>query len=146
MTYIQVKKPYKNWIYLCTVKDLYHNQIIAYSFGVPNNLELIYDCLKQLEQLPLEAEAILYTDQGFQFTHPQYIKKVAKMKVIESMSRKGNCWDNACIENFFSYLNVEMPPLSSPQTLAKVKQFIIDYIHYYTSKRIQKIRHKSNKV
>lgn len=69
------------------------------------------------------------------------------MKVIESMSRKGNCWDNACIENFFSYLNVEMPPLSSPQTLEEVKQFIIDYIHYYTSKRIQKkIRHKSNKV
>lgn len=48
MTYIQVKKTYKHWAYLCTVKDLYYNGIMAYSFGVANNMELVYDYLKQL--------------------------------------------------------------------------------------------------
>ena len=64
-------------------------------------------------------------------------KKVADIGLTQSMSRRGNCWDNACIENFFRHLKAERPFFSSPQTLEEVKQFISKYINYYNTKRIQ---------
>ncbi|MDB8551650.1 IS3 family transposase [Turicibacter sanguinis] len=97
----------------------------------------VYRVLEQLLDLPLAENALLHTDQGYQFTNKNYIKKVADIRLIQSMSRRGNCWDNACIENFFRHLKTEMPFFSSPQTLEEVKQSISNYIYYYNTKRIQ---------
>ena len=137
ITYIKVKAPYPKWAYLCAVKDLYNQEIVAYDVCESQNMIQVYRVLHQLEQLPLEQNALLHTDQGYQFTNKNYIKKVADIGLTQSMSRRGNCWDNACIENFFRHLKAEMPFFSSPQTLEEVKQFISKYINYYNTKRIQ---------
>ena len=97
----------------------------------------VYRVLQQLEQLPLEQNALLHTDQGYQFTNKNYIKKVADIGFTQSMSRRGNCWDNACIENFFRHLKAEMPHFGLSETLEEVSMTITEYIHYYTHKRIQ---------
>lgn len=137
ITYIKVNAPSPRWAYLCAVKDLYNQEIVAYDMSESQNMRQIYRVLDQLEQLPLEQNALLHTDQGYQFTNQNYIKKVADIGLIQSMSRRGNCWDNACIENFFRHLKAEMPFFSSPQTLEEIKQSISNYIHYYNTKRIQ---------
>lgn len=137
ITYIKVKAPYPKWAYLCAVKDLYNQEIVAYDVCESQNMRQVYRVLHQLEQLPLAPNALLHTDQGYQFTNKNYIKKVADIGLTQSMSRRGNCWDNACIENFFRHLKAEMPFFSSPQTLEEVKQSISNYINYYNTKRIQ---------
>lgn len=137
ITYIKVSKPYPKWSYLCAVKDLYNQEIVAFDVAQSQTIEQVYRVLGKLSQLPLAQDALLHTDQGYQFTNPNYIKKVADMGIIQSMSRRGNCWDNACIENFFRHLKAEMPFFSSPQTLEEVKQSISSYIYYYNTKRIQ---------
>ena len=65
------------------------------------------------------------------------MKRVADMGLIQSMSRRGNCWDNACIENFFRHLKVEMPHFDTPETLEEASMTITKYIHYYNHQRIQ---------
>ncbi|MGL6009247.1 MAG: IS3 family transposase, partial [Culicoidibacterales bacterium] len=137
ITYIRVNEPYPKWVYVCAVKDLYNGEIIAYDVASSQNMAQIYRILEQLGKIPLAADAILHSDQGFQFTSPNYIKKVADMGITQSMSRRGNCWDNACIENFFRHLKAEMPLFSSPQTFSEVQQSLSDYIQYFNTKRIQ---------
>lgn len=65
------------------------------------------------------------------------MKRLQEMGISQSMSRRGNCWDNACIENFFGHLKCEMPCFSHPETVIEVRQAVEAYIHYYNNKRIQ---------
>ena len=97
----------------------------------------VFRVLNQVSKLPLADQAILHTDQGFQFTNKYYMKRVADMGLIQSMSRRGNCWDNACIENFFRHLKAEMPHFGTCETLEDVSMTINEYINYYNHKRIQ---------
>lgn len=94
----------------------------------------VFRVLNQVSKLPLADQAILHTDQGFQFTNKYYMKRVADMGLIQSMSRRGNCWDNACIENFFRHLNAEMLHFGTPETLEEVSMTINEYINYYNHK------------
>jgi putative transposase len=137
ITYVEVKKPFKRWMYVCAVKDLYNNEIVSYHMSTTQDMRLVLQTLHQLKERGFMKGAILHSDQGFHFTNPTYIRTVANMGLTQSMSRRGNCWDNACIENFFGHLKCEMPCFSSPQTVEEVRQAIIDYIHYYNEKRIQ---------
>ena len=75
ITYIKVKVPYPKWDYLYAVKDLYHQEIIDCDVCDSRNMIQVYRVLHQLEQLPLEENALLHTDQGYQFTNKNYIKK-----------------------------------------------------------------------
>ncbi|MDB8562371.1 IS3 family transposase [Turicibacter sanguinis] len=59
------------------------------------------------------------------------------MGLIQSISRRGNCWDKSCIENFFRHLKAEMPHFSTPETLEEMEEAISEYINYYNHKRIQ---------
>lgn len=137
ITYIEVKKPFKRWLYLCAIKDLYNHEIVAYSMGTNQGMQLVYSALQQLKEKGFKQGALLHSDQGFQFTNPSFIKRVANYGLTQSMSRRGNCWDNACIENFFGHLKCEMPCFGSPQTLEEVQQAVSDYITYYNELRIQ---------
>ena len=100
-------------------------------------MKQVFRVLNQVSKLPLADQAILHTDQGFQFTNKYYMKRVADMGLIQSMSRRGNCWDNACIENFFRHLKAEMPHFGTSETLEDVSMTINEYINYYNHKRIQ---------
>jgi transposase InsO family protein len=81
--------------------------------------------------------AILHSNQCLHFTNPAYIRPVTNMGLTQSISRRGNCWDNACIENCFGHLTCKMPCFCSPQTVEEVRQAVMDYIHYIMKKRIQ---------
>jgi putative transposase len=137
ITYVQVNKPSKRWVYLCAIKDLYHGEIVAYQISTRLDMNLVMDTLRQLKEKGFEKKAILHSDQGFHFTNPMYIRTVKEMGVTQSMSRRGNCWDNACIESFFGHLKSEMPCFGSPQTYEEVQKSISEYMTYYNEKRIQ---------
>lgn len=84
----------------------------------------------------VHPEAILHSDQGFHYTNPEYRRRIKKLGFIQSMSWKGNCWDNATMESFFGHLKDEIDT-SSCQTLTQLREVIEDYIVYYNSYRYQ---------
>lgn len=137
ISYIELKKGTQKWMYLCAIKDLYNGEIVSYSIGLSQELELVYRALDGLKKKRFAKGAILHSDQGFQFTNRDYIKRVKKMKLTQSMSRRGNCWDNACIENFFGHLKSEMYCFSQPETATEVIESVDSYIDYYNNIRRQ---------
>lgn len=137
ITYVQVKKPSARWSYVCAIKDLYHGEIVAYQISPHLDMKLVMDTLHQLKEKGFAKKALLHSDQGFHFTNPMYVRTVKEMGLTQSMSRRGNCLDNACIENFFSHLKSEMPCFGSPQTYEEVRASISEYITYYNQIRIQ---------
>ena len=88
-------------------------------------------------RLPPGAAPILHSDQGWQYQHKHYQKKLADYSIIQSMSRKGNCLDNAVIENFFGLLKSELLYLQKFQSMAHFKQELIAYLDYYNNHRIK---------
>lgn len=137
ITYLEVLKPHKNFLFLCAIKDLYNNEIVAYSIGQNQKLELVYQTLEQLKEKGFVKGAILHSDQGVQFTNPSYRNRLKEMHLTQSMSRRGNCWDNACIESFFGKLKTEMPGFSIPETEKEMINSVTNYIIYYNQVRPQ---------
>lgn len=137
ITYVEVEKGPHPWIYVCAIKDLFNGEIVAHSQGTSQDMKLVYRALDGLKKKGFVKGAILHSDQGFQFTNPGYIKRLKDMGITQSMSRRGNCWDNACIENFFGHMKTEMYCFSEPKTIPEVHEIVDNYIKYYNNKRIQ---------
>lgn len=85
----------------------------------------------------LENNCILHTDQGFQYMRKQYSSKLKKNGIIQSMSRKGNCWDNAPIESFFSHFKSELIYLVDTKNPEEITELIHEYVYFYDHERIQ---------
>lgn len=136
ITYIEVRKGRQKWVYLCAIKDLFNGEIVAYSLGTSLEMDLVFRALDMLEKRGYGKGAILHSDQGVHFTNPRYIERLQQMEITQSMSRRGNCWDNACIENFFSHLKVELVCFSQPETVHEIIDAVETYINYYNNKRI----------
>ncbi|NMO96308.1 IS3 family transposase [Paenibacillus lemnae] len=123
--------------YLSTIKDAQTNEILAYKVSESLGLDLALDTLKQLKKYShLTPTAFIHSDQGFHYTHPKFQKLVKQMKLGQSMSRRGNCWDNAPQESFFGHLKDETD-LKACQTLQQVKQEVNRYMTYYNLERGQ---------
>lgn len=137
ITYLEVVNPKRHFIYLCAIKDLYNNEIVAYSIGRYQSLSLVFEALDMLKEKGFVKGAILHSDQGAQFTNPRYVNRLKDYNLTQSMSRRGNCWDNACIESFFGKLKTEMPGFSIPETEEEVIKSVTDYIFYYNQVRPQ---------
>ena len=88
-------------------------------------------------QLPPGAAPVLHSDQGWQYQHKHYQKKLADYGMIQSMSRRGNCLDNAVIENFFGLLKSELLYLQNFNSMEHFKQELIAYLDYYNNRRIK---------
>ena len=120
-------------LYLSVIKDLYDNSILAYSTSKWNDNKLVFDCLDQIfiNNWKSSEICLIHSDQGFQYTNFQYIKYLDNLGVTVSHSRKANCLDNACCENFFSHLKSESLELDIPideeDLIERVEQFIIWY-------------------
>lgn len=136
ITYIPTPNKDQKWMYLCGVIDLFNGELVAYSIDTNQRVEMVYEALERLKEKGFAKGAILHSDQGTQFTNPGYRMRVKNMGLTQSMSRRGNCWDNACIENFFSHLKVEMPHFSQPKTMSETVQAVENYIYYYNHKRV----------
>ena len=107
ISYIHTKQ---GVLYLSMIRDLYDNSIIAYKTGTEQTINLVLDTIHlamRKEKKRVAAELQLHSDQGFQYTSQAYFKLTQKYGITPSMSRRGNCYDNAMAENFFSILKTE---------------------------------------
>ncbi|MCY7784987.1 MULTISPECIES: IS3 family transposase [unclassified Bacillus (in: firmicutes)] len=125
-------------LYMSVMKDLYNNEIVAYQISRRNDLKLVIDTLKKAKKKRNVKGVLLHSDQGFQYTSRLYHKLLKKYQMKASMSRKGNCWDNACMESFFSHFKTECMYLYSFKTAEAVQEAVCKYIHFYNHQRFQK--------
>ena len=123
--------------YLSTIKDAQTNEILAYEVSDSLHLDIVLSTLEKLRKHGhLVEDAFIHSDQGFHYTNPQFQALVKKMGLGQSMSRRGNCWDNAPQESFFGHLKDETN-LKDCETLEDVKQEIKSYMTYYNHYRGQ---------
>lgn len=125
--------------YLSTIKDASTNEILAYEVSDRITLDIATDTLKELNKnskVKLDKAAFIHSDQGSHYTSPIYQKIVKKYKLGQSMSRRGNCWDNAPQESFFGHFKDEAY-IKQCETLEELKKEIRKYMHYYNHYRYQ---------
>ncbi|WP_035319384.1 IS3 family transposase, partial [Brevibacillus laterosporus] len=120
--------------YLSVIQDLYNNEVVSWKVSHRNDLQLVLDTVEQLSKKRDVQEAILHSDQGFQYTSKQYNKLIKELGIKGSHSRKGNCLDNACIESFFSHLKTETLYFSE----CKTEEELFQAIWFYNHERFQK--------
>ena len=102
------------------------------------NLEQIKRMLdKAFEKFPSVEGLIFHSDQGWQYQHKKYQHMIRRKGIRQSMSRKGNCLDNAVMENFFGLLKSELLYLQKFDSLEHFKQELVDYLDYYNNRRIK---------
>lgn len=132
-------------IYLSPILDLYNSEVITYTIKFRPTFNLVADMLEQaLEVLNPEDELILHSDQGWHYQMSRYQKTLKDRNITQSMSRKGNCLDNAVIENFFGILKTELLYLQEFESIEHFIQELHDYIYYYNNKRMkQKLKDMS---
>ncbi|MFR1138247.1 MAG: IS3 family transposase [Anaerococcus vaginalis] len=127
--------------YISPILDMYTNEIISYDLSLSPNLEQISNMLmKAFNKFPILNNLILHSDQGWQYQHKYYIRELKKHGIIQSMSRKGNCYDNSIMETFFGRLKNEIyyGYEKSYNSFEEFSKAIEKYIYYYNNERIQK--------
>ena len=125
-------------VYLSPVMDLYNQEIVHFTIGKNIRLPLVTTMIKEaLSVLPESDKPLVHSDQGWQYSHPEYVQSLEKHDLIQSMSRKGNCWDNSVIENFFSILKTEMFNGVEFADADELIEAVKEYIVYYNTKRIK---------
>jgi putative transposase len=125
-------------LYLSPVMDLYNGEIIAFETAKRPVFELVGAMLKKaLAKLTKKDQPILHSDQGWQYRMPAYRRALKKKQVVQSMSRKGNCLDNAAMESFFAVLKTEFFYLNKFSSVDELQKGIKKYIHYYNHDRIK---------
>ncbi len=125
-------------LYLSPVMDLYNGEIVAYETSLRPVFKLVGSMLKKaLARLKPTDRPLLHSDQGWQYQQPQYRRRLAEQGVIQSMSRKGNCLDNAAMESFFGTLKAEFFHLNRFESIEQLQAGIGQYIHYYNHERIK---------
>ena len=135
ISYIKTKQ---GILYLSVIRDLYDNSIIAYKTGTEQNINLVLSTITEAKKKEkVTAELQLHSDQGFQYTSRQYFKLIKSYNITPSMSRKGNPYDNALAENFFSILKTECIYRIKLNTYDDARLAIDEYIHFYNNERIQ---------
>ena len=137
ISYIQTKE---GVLYLSMIRDLYDNSIVAYKTASRQTVNLVLDTIRlamKKEKKRVAAELQLHSDQGFQYTSQAYFKLTQSYGITPSMSRKGNPYDNAMAENFFSILKTECIHRHKPKTFHEANELIDRYIHFYNHERIQ---------
>lgn len=139
ITYIWVDS---KWLYLATVMDLYSRRIVGWSFGESMTETLIEEALTMaLDRRQVKPGLIVHSDRGVQYRSQRYVDCLTRNECRISMSRKGNCWDNAPMESFYSRLKVELIYAKNYQSIEEARSGIFSYIEvFYNRKR----RHSAN--
>lgn len=125
-------------IYLSPILDLHNGYLISYTISERPVLSMVISMLeKAFETIPDGTGLILHSDQGWQYQHRQYRRMLREKGIEQSMSRKGNCLDNAVMENFFGLLKSELLYLQEFNSQEHFKQELVDYLDYYNNRRIK---------
>ncbi len=138
VTDISYIKTGQGTLYLSVIRDLYDNSIVAYKTGTEQNINLVLSTIRAAKRKEkVTAELQLHSDQGFQYTSQAYFKLTQSYGITPSMSRRGNPYDNALAENFFSILKTECIYRVKLKTYEEARLLIAEYIHFYNHQRIQ---------
>ena len=133
ITYIQTTE---GWLYLAVMIDLYSRKIVGWSMSKNIDAQLVCDALMMaLWRRKFPQDVIVHSDRGSQYASHAFRDLLKKYSLIQSMSRKGDCWDNACAESFFHSLKVELihgePLQDGKQTRESIFEYIeVDYNRY----------------
>jgi putative transposase len=147
----KAKKPNEKWVtdvtefhlhgeklYLSPILDLYNGEIIAYNLEKRPVYPLVSKMLNNaFEHLKDGEKPILHSDQGWHYQMKQYQHALKEQGITQSMSRKGNCLDNAVIENFFGLVKSELLYLQEFESMEHFQTELEEYIHYYNNDRIK---------
>ena len=147
----EAQKPNQKWVtdvtefslfgqklYLSPILDLCSRDLVTYTISDHPYLSLVTDMISEaFDQLPDGSNLIFHSDQGWQYQHKQYQRMLKAKGIRQSMSRKGNCLDNAVMENFFGLLKSELLYLQKFDSLEHFKQELIDYLDYYNNCRLK---------
>lgn len=135
VTYIATQR---GWAFLSVIKDLFDGFIVAHHLSRSNSVVLVTNTLKLAKKKEVVTDnLLLHSDQGFQYFTQPYFTLLKEYNITPSMSRRGNCWDNASVENFFSHLKEEAVRQFPTPTFEEASLIIDDYIHFYNYERIQ---------
>ena len=125
-------------LYLSPVLNMYNGEIVSYSVSKSPVLNQVMDMLdKAFAKIPDNTQLIFHSDQGWQYQHKEYQRRLAQKGIRQSMSRKGNCLDHVVMENFFGLLKSELLYLREFGSMEEFKNELIKYIDYYNNKRIK---------
>ncbi|WP_249365496.1 IS3 family transposase [Cytobacillus citreus] len=135
ITYIPTNE---GWLYLASVMDLYSRKIVGWSMDKTMTKELVMNALKMAYHRQKPGNGLIHhSDRGVQYASTEYQKLLKQYQMIGSMSRKGNCYDNACIESFHGILKRELVYQTRYRTRNEARKSIFEYIEFfYNSKRI----------
>jgi putative transposase len=119
----------EGWIYLCIIIDLYSRKAVGWSMDSLITVELTIDALSMacMHRNPTEG-LVFHSDRGVQYAAELFRKHLSEFKMVQSMSRKGDCWDNACAESFFATLKTEEVFHRSYKTRDEARHSIFEYI------------------
>lgn len=135
ITYIPTNE---GWLYLASVMDLYSRKIVGWAMDKTMTKELVIAALKMAYKRQKPGKGVIHhSDRGVQYASNEYQKLLKNYNMIGSMSRKGNCYDNACIESFHGILKRELVYQTRYKTREDAKKSLFEYIEFfYNSKRI----------
>jgi transposase InsO family protein len=139
ITYIPFNR---RFAYLAIVKDIASGEIVAWHLSLHITMELVMCMMEQMKKYP---DALIHSDQGFHFTNPAYIEKVHLLEMLQSMSRKANCIDNAPVESFFGHFKDDVD-YRDCKTFEELCQLIENYMNYYNYERAQWEKNKMTPV
>ena len=145
----EAEKPNQKWVtdvtefslfgqklYLSPILDLCSRDIVSYTITDRPVLSMVTTMLdKAFEKIPNGMNLLLHSDQGWHYQHKQYQRMLKNKGIRQSMSRKGNCLDNAIIENFFGLLKSELLYLQEFESIEHFKAELIEYLDYYNNRR-----------
>lgn len=141
ITYIPFRDTFA---YLAVIKDVASGEVIAWNVRLNLEMQLVMEPLMRLN-LSSNDQIMIHSDQGFHYTNPNYIKKIRDLNMDQSMSRKGNCIDNAPIESFFGHMKDELE-YQSCTSFHELSLKINQYMQYYNCERKQWTRNKMSPV
>ncbi len=130
--------------YLSVIKDIASGEVVAWNLSLSLEVTLVTETMKNM-QLDSYENIMIHSDQGFHYTNPAYIEIVKESKMIQSMSCKGKCIDNAPIESFFGHMKDELD-YNSCQSFEQLRLAIDAYMRYYNHERKQWTRNKMTPV
>ena len=124
-------------LYLSAIKDLFNNEIISYSVSENNDVELLKETLLDLPDAPHE-QCMINSDQGSLYYSGYYIEFLESKGYLRSMSKRGRCWQNSPIENWFSQIKEECIRINGKYNKSETRKKIKKYVQWYNTERIQK--------
>jgi putative transposase len=135
LTYIWTRE---GWLYLAVLLDLYARRVVGWAMGPRLTGELAEQALNMalVNRIP-RAGLVHHSDRGSQYAATRYQRRLTEYGLIPSMSRKGNCWDNACVESFFGTLKRELVHQRQYVTRDEAKQDIFEYIEVFYNRQRQ---------